>query len=97
MPNGKDIVDVMVGEWGAKSESNLSRERSQEFGKNQKYRGEQADVGESAIETPHKKPTNQEMSEKKNEEKRLKSRPRIVVEHLIRLLKIYRVASEKFR
>ena len=37
------------------------------------------------------------MSAEKREENRLKAQQRIVVEHLIRLIKIYRVASERFR
>ena len=73
------------------------RERSQELGNHQKYRGDKAYVGETAINTPHKKPRNQEMSAEKQEENRLKAKQRIVVEHLIRLIKIYRVASERFR
>ncbi|MBE9144067.1 transposase family protein [Planktothrix mougeotii] len=54
-------------------------------------------LGETAINTPHKKPRNQEMSAENREENRLKAKQRIVVEHLIRLIKIYRVASERFR
>jgi hypothetical protein len=97
MPNGKEIVDVAVGYTGATSDLKLWRERSEELGNNQKYRGDKAYVGETAINTPHKKPRNQEMSAEKQEENRLKAKQRIVVEHLIRLIKIYRVASERFR
>ncbi len=97
MPNGKEIVDVVVGYTGATSDITLWRERRQELGNNQKYRGDKAYIGETAINTPHKKPINQELSPQKKEENRLKAKQRIVVEHLIRLIKIYRVASERFR
>ncbi|MEL0588555.1 MAG: transposase family protein [Planktothrix rubescens PR222] len=97
MPNGKEIVDVAVGYTGATSDLKLWRERSEELGNNQKYRGDKAYVGETAINTPHKKPRNQEISLEHREENRLKAKQRIVVEHLIRLIKIYRVASERFR
>ena len=97
MPNGKEIVDVVVGYTGATSDLKLWRERSEELGNNQKYRGDKAYVGETAINTPHKKPRNQEISLEHREENRLKAKQRIVVEHLIRLIKIYRVASERFR
>ena len=97
MPSGKEIVDVAVGYTGATSDLKLWRERREELGNHQKYRGDKDYVGETVINTPHKKPRNQEMSAEKQEENRLKDKQRIVVEHLIRLIKIYRVASERFR
>ncbi|WP_042154105.1 transposase family protein [Planktothrix agardhii] len=97
MPNGKEIVDIAVGYTGATSDLKLWRERREELGNNQKYRGDKAYVGETAINTPYKKPRNQEISLEHREENRLKAKQRIVVEHLIRLIKIYRVASERFR
>ncbi|WP_269321674.1 transposase [Planktothrix paucivesiculata] len=97
MPSGKEIVDVAVGYTGATSDLKLWRERREELGNHQKYRGDKAYVGETAINTPHKKPRNQEISLEHREENRLKAKQRIVVEHLIRLIKIYRVASERFR
>ena len=97
MPNGKEIVDVVVGYPGATIDITLWRERRKELGKEQKYIGDLAYVGEAAINTPHKKPIHQKISVEKKEENRLKAKERIVVEHLIRLIKIYRVASERFR
>ncbi|MCT7952123.1 transposase family protein, partial [Ancylothrix sp. C2] len=46
MPNGKEIVDVIVGYPGATSDLTLWRERRQELGNNQKYRGDKAYIGE---------------------------------------------------
>jgi hypothetical protein len=59
--------------------------------------GDKAYVGEAQISTPSKKPKNGELTtEEKEENKKLSSR-RIYVEHLIRSIKIFRVAQERFR
>jgi IS5 family transposase len=97
MPNGREIVDVVVGELGKTSDINIWRSSKEKLGKSQKFRGDKAYVGELAIDTPHKKARNREMTEKQKEENRLKAKGRIVVEHLIRLIKINRVARERFR
>jgi hypothetical protein len=53
--------------------------------------------GEDSIKTPQKKPKKQELTpEQKSRNKELASE-RIFVEHLIRLVKIFRVAQERFR
>ena len=97
MPTGREIVDVVVGESGATSDINIWRSRESEFGKNQRFIGDKAYIGESAIDTPHKRGKNREITEVQKSENRLKAKGRVVVEHLIRLLKIYRVAGERFR
>ena len=52
---------------------------------------------EELTKTPHKKPKKQELTlEQKARNKELASE-RIFVEHLIRLVKIFRVAQERFR
>jgi hypothetical protein len=53
--------------------------------------------GEESIKTHQKKPKKQELTpEQKSRNKELAS-SRIVVEHLIRLVKIFRVTQERFR
>lgn len=65
--------------------------------KKQKFSGDKAYQGEKSIKTPEKKPKKQELSpEEKIRNKKLASE-RIFVEHLIRLVKIFRVAQERFR
>ena len=96
-PNGQEIVDVIVGEPGPRSDMTLWREQSTKFPKTQKYNGDKAYIGEEQIKTPKKKPKNKEMPAEIKEENKKKSQQRIFVEHLIRILKIFKVASEKFR
>ena len=96
-PNGKEIIDIIVGEPGPKSDIILWREQSKKLEKTQKYNGDKAYIGEERIKTPKKKPKNKEMPAKIKEENKKKSQQRIFVEHLIRILKIFRIASERFR
>ena len=54
-------------------------------------------MGERQIETSHKKQKKQELTPEQKEENQQLSAQRIVVEHVIRLVKIFRVAQERFR
>ena len=96
LPNGEDIVDVIVGFLGKTSDINLFRGVRNKFAPAQKFLGDKAYKGEDAIVTPHKKTKKSEITEpQKQENKELSSR--IGVEHLIGRIKIFRVASERFR
>lgn len=97
MPTGKEIVDVVVGKPGATSDINIWRERREQLGEAQKFQGDKAYVGEPAIKTPHKKPRHQDITARQKKENRDQARTRVVVEHLIRLVKVFRVAAERFR
>lgn len=96
-PNGTDIVDIEVGKPGPSSDINLWREQQKKLEVNQRFKGDKAYQGEPRIDTPKKKPKNQELSPEIKADNRQKSKERIFVEHSIRLLKIFRVASERFR
>lgn len=61
------------------------------------YNGDKAYIGEPLINTPHKKPRQGVLTLAQNRANKSKAQKRIFVEHLIRLLKIGRVASERFR
>jgi hypothetical protein len=50
-----------------------------------------------AIKTPKKKPRNGELTLAEKEKNQELSSKRIFVEHIIRLIKIFRVAQERFR
>lgn len=97
MPTGKEIVDVVVGKPGATSDIKIWRERRTELSDNQKFQGDKAYVGEPAIDTPHKKTKNQGITVEQKQENQKKARKRVVVEHLIRLMKTFRIAAERFR
>jgi DDE superfamily endonuclease len=86
-----------VGCPGPKNDLTLWRSRPAEFSENQRFLGDAAYVGEPSISTPQKKPRLGQLSPEQKVENRQKSKKRVRVEHLIRRVKIFRVASEKFR
>lgn len=97
LPSGDDIVDVLAGLPGPKSDINLFRERQKGFDPRQRFNGDKAYEGESSISTPNKKPKKGELTSAQKEQNKELASERIKVEHLIRYVKIFRVASERFR
>ena len=97
MPSGQEIVDVEVGETGATVDIKIWRSRKTEFSDSQRFQGDKAYVGEPRIDAPHKKTRSQDITLAQKKENQDKAKKRIVVEHLIRLVKIFRVAAERFR
>lgn len=97
LPLGKDVIDFVVGKPGPTSDKKIYDERQKDFEPKQKFQGDKAYQGGISIKTPKKKPRNKELTiEEKSQNKELASE-RIFVEHIIRLLKIFRVAQERFR
>lgn len=75
----------------------MFRESQKGFDPQQKFHGDKAYQSGKSIKTPKKKPKNKELTiEEKQKNKDLASE-RIFVEHLIRLVKIFKVAQERFR
>ena len=97
MPDGRDIVDVVAGKPGPKSDITLFREERSQFDPQQRFKGDKAYVGEALITTPIKKPRNRELTTEQKEQNKAFSAQRIFVEHRIRSLKIFRVVQERFR
>lgn len=97
LPLGEDLVDITVGDPGAKSDINQFRESLPKFAPIQKFKGDKAYLGEEQIAVPHKKPRNQELKLSQKQENKEFSAGRIFVEHTIRLIKLFRVAQERFR
>ena len=97
LTNGKDIVDIEARKLGQISEINFFRETQEKFHQEQKFTRDKAYVGEPAIKTPKKKPHIQELTSKEKSQNKELASERIFVEHIIRLLKIFRVAQERFR
>jgi hypothetical protein len=96
-PNGEDIIDIVTGEPGPKSDISLFREYRERFDPEQKFKGDKAYQGEDLIDTPIKKPKNGELTMEQKEENKEFSSKRIFVEHRIRSVKIFRVVQERFR
>jgi hypothetical protein len=59
--------------------------------------GDRAYVGRRDTSTPHKKPPKGELTQGQKEFNRNLSQKRVFVEHVIRVIKIFRVAKEEFR
>jgi hypothetical protein len=97
MPSGKEIVDVIVGETGATADIKIWEKQRQSLAESQRFQGDKGYVGEPLIDTPYKKPRGGILTPAQKRTNKSKAKKRIVVEHLIRLLKIFRVASERFR
>lgn len=97
LPLAADIVDVVVGFPGPKSDINLCRQVFHKFHSLQRFSGDKAYTGETQIRVPKKKPRNGELTQEQKEHNKFLSSTRIFVEHLIRLVKVFRVAQERFR
>jgi DDE superfamily endonuclease/Helix-turn-helix of DDE superfamily endonuclease len=98
LPKGKDIVDVVAGKKGPTSDINIFKEQESKFSCEQEFVGDKGYVGANNVQTPHKKPRGGELTEEQKEQnKELSSTRRIFVEHVIKLLRIFRVTQEKFR
>ncbi|MEH1783930.1 MAG: transposase family protein [Nostoc sp.] len=97
LPEGKDLIDIKVGYPGPTADIKLFREQQIKFDKEQEFEGDKAYQGGTNITTPHKKKKKQQLSEQQKEENKVLSSKRIFVEHLIRVVKIFQVASQRFR
>lgn len=97
LPSSKDIVDVIAGEPGPKSDITLFRENRDNFDSKQKFKGDLGYQGEDLIDTPMKTPRNGKLTIDQKKENKEFSSKRIFVEHRIRSVKIFRVAQERFR
>jgi hypothetical protein len=97
MPEGKDIVEVEVGVPGPTADINLFRQSQSKFDKSQPFSGDKAFQGGENITTPHKKKPKRELTQQQRDENKALSSNRIFIEHLIRLLKIFQIASQIFR
>ncbi len=54
LPDGQDIVDIIAGKPGPKSDINLFRESLKNFHPHQQFQGDQGYIGEPSIKTPTK-------------------------------------------
>lgn len=97
MPKAEDIVDVVIGQPGPTSDIKICRQTLSKFDSQQTFIGDKAYLGENQIRTPDKKPKNGELTENQIKENKVLSSRRIFVEHLIRVVKVFKVVQERFR
>lgn len=97
LPLGEDLVDVEVGRQGKASDINIFREQQKKFNIEQRFTGDKGYQGGMNIKTPQKKPRGKELTDLQKDANKEISSERIYVEHVIRLIKIFRAAKERFR
>ena len=97
LPDARDIVDVIAGEPGPKSDITLFRENRDNFAPKQNFKGDLGYLGEDLINTPIKKPRNRELTTDHKKSNKEFSSKRVFVEHRIRSVKIFRVVQDRFR
>ncbi|EAZ90146.1 transposase [Crocosphaera chwakensis CCY0110] len=86
-----------MGKPGPISDIKICRQTLNKFKINQTFSGDKAYIGETQITTPHKRTKNGELTENQIEENKALSSNRIFVEHLIRIVKVFKVVQERFR
>ena len=79
------------------SDVNLLIQQPKKFDKEQKFQGDKGYQGAERTTITKKKLIKQELPPEIKEENQQKSQKRIFVEHVIRLIKIFGVARERFR
>ena len=79
------------------SDIKLCREQLSRFNSQQTLIGDKAYIGSQQIRTPTKNPRNGELTLSEKEANKKLSQDRIFVEHIIRIMKIFRIAQERFR
>ena len=94
---GTEIVDVIVGRRGPESDVNLLIKQQKKFDKEQIFQGDKGYQGAERTTIPQKKPRKKELTPEIKEDNLKLAKKRIFVEHVIRLLKIFGVARERFR
>jgi hypothetical protein len=70
--------------------------QQQKFADSQKFQGDKAYVGGINTTTPYKKPKKGELTEQQKVANKEFSSNRIFVEHIIRLIKVFRIAQQRF-
>lgn len=97
LPKGEDIIDVVIGKPGPTSDIKICRQTLNKFDSEQLFSGDKAYIGEPQITTPYKKPKNGELTEAQKKKNKALSSNRIFVEHIIRIIKIFKVVQDRFR
>jgi hypothetical protein len=87
----------VIGAAGPCSDSKLFEHTQTELPEGLPFIGDKAYVGRAHTTTPKKKPPNGELTQAEKDENRRISQQRVYVEHVIRVIKIFRIAKEVFR
>ncbi len=97
LPKGTDIVDVVIGEKGPRNDGKLLEQTQAELPEGLAFLGDKAYVGQRNTTTPYKKPPGGTLTQAQKDFNKQVSQARVYVEHVIRVIKIFRIAKEEFR
>jgi hypothetical protein len=97
LPHGTDLVDVVLGEKGPRSDSKLLEQTQAALPAGIPFVGDKAYVGRAHTTTPKKRPPKGALTQAEKDENRRISQQRVFVEHVIRIIKVFRIAKEVFR
>ena len=97
LPKGTDLVDVRIGEPGPRNDSKLFEETQKELPSELSFIGDAAYLGRNKTTSPYKKPPKGQLTQGQKDFNRQLSQKRVYVEHVIRVIKIFRLAKEQFR
>jgi hypothetical protein len=97
LPKGLDIVDVVIGEKGPRNDGKLLEQTQAELPEGLPFVGDKAYVGRANTTVPYKKPPGGKLTGAQKAFNKQVSQKRVFVEHMIRTVKIFRVAKELFR
>lgn len=86
-----------IGVPGPTADIKLFHQSQNKFNKSQPFSGDKGFQGGKNITTPHKRKPKRELTQQQKDENKALSSNRIFIEHLIRLLKIFRIAAQRFR
>ena len=97
LPKGIEIVDVVIGEKGPRNDGKRLEQTQGELPEELRFLGDKAYVGRGNTTTPHKKPKGGELTQVQKDFNKQVSQKRVYVEHVIRVIKIWRIAKEECR
>jgi hypothetical protein len=97
LPKGIDIVDVVIGEKGPRNDGKLLEQTQAELPEELSFLGDKAYVGRENTTTPQKKPKGGKLTQAQKDFNKQVSQKRVYVEHVIRVIKVGRIAKEEFR
>jgi hypothetical protein len=97
LPKGLDIVDVVIGQKGPRNDGKLLEQTQAELPETLPFVGDKAYVARANTTVPYKKPPGGTLTEAQKAFNRQVSQKRVYVEHVIRTVKIFRIAKELFR
>jgi hypothetical protein len=97
LPKGIDIVDVEIGVEGRLNDSKLLLHTQDQLPPRLPLIGDKAYIGRDNTLTPFKQPRGGQLNQMQESFNHWINQQRLYVEHIIRVIKIFRIPKETFR